>query len=122
MERTERESMPGVSVQFLLKSQTVTIRDVCCQGRCQGKSAEEWSAATELVFPYRGVYVRHLGDDQAVAEANQVLFFNATEGYRVSHPVPGGDASLSLAIREPQLRELAPPAFLRDSAALAFRR
>jgi hypothetical protein len=42
------------------------------------------------VFPYRGVYVRHLGLDQAVAEANQVLFFNAGEGYRVSHPVPGG--------------------------------
>jgi len=47
------------------------------------------------VVSYRGVYVRHLGHDQAVAEANQVLFFNAAEGYRVSHPVPGGDASLS---------------------------
>jgi len=35
------------------------------------------------------VYVRHLGHDQAVAEANQVLFFNATEGYRISHPVRG---------------------------------
>ena len=33
----------------------------------------------QLVFPYRGVYVRHVGDDEAVAEANQVLFFNAGE-------------------------------------------
>ena len=33
-------------------------------------------APPQLVFPYRGVYVRHLGSDQAVAEANQVLFFN----------------------------------------------
>jgi AraC-like DNA-binding protein len=74
-----------------------------------------------MVFPYRGVYVRHLGHNQAVAEANQVLFFNAAEGYRVSHPVPGGDASLSLAISETQLRELAPRALLRDSARLAFR-
>jgi AraC-like DNA-binding protein len=57
-----------------------------------------------------------------VAEANQVLFFNATEGYRVSHPVPGGDASMTLVISEPMLRELAPPALLRDSARLAFRR
>src|SRR6266581_3557997 len=121
MERTERESMPEVSVQFLLKSPTVTIRDVCCAGRCRDKSAEEWTAATELVFPYRGVYVRHVGNDQAVAEANQVLFFNAGEGYRVSHPVPGGDASLTLVINEPLLRELAPRAFLRDSATLAFR-
>jgi len=73
------------------------------------------------VFPYRGVYVRHLGQDQAVAEANQVLFFNTAEGYRVSHPVPGGDASLTLVIGETQLRELAPPALLRNGGALAFR-
>src|SRR5579872_6347229 len=121
MERTEPESMPELSVQFLLDSPTVTIRDVCCQGRCRDKSAEEWATATELVFPYRGVYVRHLGHDQAVAEPNQVLFFNSSEGYRVSHPVSGGDACLSLAISEPLLRELTPRSFLGDSAKLAFR-
>jgi AraC family transcriptional regulator len=116
MERIERERMPEVAVQFLLKSPTVTIRDVYCQGRCRDNSAEEWSAATELVFPYRGVYVRHLGSAQEVAEANQVLFFNASEGYRVSHPVSGGDACLSLAVSEPLLRELAPPTLARDGA------
>jgi len=121
MEGTERENVPEVSVQFLLKSPTVTIRDVCCEGRCRDKSAEEWTTATELVFPYRGVYVRHVGNHQAVAEANQVLFFNATEGYRVSHPVSGGDACLSLAISEPLLRDLAPLAFLGDNARPAFR-
>jgi len=121
MERIERESVPEVSVQFLLKSPTVTIRDVCCEGRCRGRSAEESTAATELVFPYRGVYVRHVGNDQAVAEANQVLFFNAGEGYRVSHPVSGGDACLSLTISEPLLRELAPHTLLGENARLAFR-
>src|SRR3979490_1535889 len=114
--------MPEFAVQHLLESPTVTIRDVYCQGSCRHQSAEESATATELVFPFRGVYVRHLGNDQAVAEANQVLFFNATEGYRVSHPVPGGDASLTLVISEPQLWEMAPRAFLRDGAALAFRR
>jgi AraC family transcriptional regulator len=114
--------VPEFDVQFLLKSSTVTIRDVYCRGSCQQQSAEEFATETEVVFPYRGVYVRHLGHDQAVAEANQVLFFNATEGYQVSHPVPGGDASLSLAISEPLLRELAPPTFLRDVATLAFQR
>jgi AraC family transcriptional regulator len=121
VERTERQRLPEVAVQVLLKSPTVTIRDVSCQGSCRDQSAEEWTAATELVFPYRGVYVRHLGNDQAVAEANQVLFFNAGEGYRVSHPVSGGDACLSLAISEPLLRELAPRVFLGDGARLAFR-
>jgi AraC family transcriptional regulator len=113
--------MSEFAVESLLKTPTVTIRDVYCQGSCRQQSREESATATQLVFPYRGVYVRHLGHDQAVAEANQVLFFNATEGYRVSHPVPGGDASLTLLIAEPQLRELAPRAFLRDGPALAFR-
>src|SRR5882757_8275171 len=114
--------MPEIAVQTLLKTPTVAVRDVCCRGSCRHQSAEECATATELVFPYSGVYVRHVGSDQAIAEANQVLFFNATEGYRVSHPVPGGDACLSLAISEPLLRELAPKALPRDGAALAFRR
>src|SRR5262249_124814 len=113
--------VPEFTVQYLLRSPTVTIRDVCCQGSSPHPSAEECATATQLVFPYRGVYVRHLGHDQAVAEATQVLFFNATEGYRVTHPVPGGDACLTLAISEAQLRELAPLTFLRDGATLAFR-
>jgi AraC-like DNA-binding protein len=113
--------MSEFAVQSLLKTPIVAIRDVSCRGSCRQRSAEEFATATEMVFPYRGVYVRHLGHDQAVAEANQVLFFNAAEGYGVSHPVPGGDASLSLAISEPQVRELAPRAFLRDGATLAFR-
>ena len=69
--------MPEVTAQALLKTPTVTVRDVCCQGSCQHLSAEECANAAHLVFPYRGVYVRHLGRDEAVAEANQVLFFNA---------------------------------------------
>src|SRR6185369_10000295 len=114
--------MPESTVQSLLETPTVAVWDVGCQGSCRQQSAEECATDTHLVFPYRGVYARHLGRDQAVAEANQVLFFNATEGYRVSHPVPGGDACLSLVISEALLRELAPKALLRDGAGLAFRR
>jgi AraC family transcriptional regulator len=113
--------MSEFAVQSLLETPTVTVRDVYCQGSSRSQSAEECATDTQLVFPYRGVYVRRLGRDEAVAEANQALFFNAAEGYRVSHPVSGGDASLTLIISEPDLRELAPCAFLRDGAALAFR-
>lgn len=113
--------MPQFSVQSLLNTPTVTVRDVCCQGGFRHQSAEEHATATQLVFPYRGAYVRHLGRDEAVAEANQVLFFNANEGYRVSHPVPGGDGSLVLIVSETQLRELAPRALLPDRGPLAFR-
>jgi AraC family transcriptional regulator len=114
-------SVTEFCAQSLFYSPTVKIRDVYCQGSCRGQSAEEYATATELVFPYRGAYMRHLGSDQAVAEANQVIFFNVAEGYRISHPVPGGDASLSLAISEEQLLELAPAALLCDKTTPAFR-
>ncbi len=113
--------MSEIAVQPLLKTPTVTIRDVYCRGSSRHQTAEECTATTQQVFPYRGVFVRHLGSDQAVAEANPVLFFNATEGYRVSHPVPGGDASITVIISEPLLHEMAPRTLLRDGPALAFR-
>jgi AraC-like DNA-binding protein len=65
--------------------------------------------------------MRHVGRNDAVAEANQVLFFNQAESYRISHPVEGGDACLSLAIGEPMLRELVPKEQVREGSALAFR-
>jgi AraC family transcriptional regulator len=113
--------MPEFAVQSLLATPTVTVRDVGCRGSLREQSAEEHATVTQLVFPYRGTYVRQLGREEAVAEANQVLFFNAGEGYRVSHPVPGGDASLALIVSEPQLGEIAPRSLLRDRAPLAFR-
>jgi AraC family transcriptional regulator len=113
--------MPEIAVQPLLNTPSIAIRDVICRGTCKHQSAAESAAAMHLVFPYRGVYVRHLGRDDAVAEANQVLFFNPGDGYRVSHPVAGGDASVDLVITESVLRELVPRALLRDGPMLAFR-
>lgn len=110
-----------LAVKTLLSTPIVSVRDVCCQGLCRHRSAEECASATQLVFPYRGAYVRHLGQDEAVAEANQVLFFNRNEGYRVSHPVSGGDSCLSMQVDEEILRELAPEALLKDGPTLAFR-
>jgi len=110
-----------ITSQPLLQTDLVEIHDVCCQGRHAQQSDEECTAATHLVFPYRGVFVRHLGRDQAVAEANQVLFFNAGEGYRISHPIAGGDACLSLLIADSILDELTPDVMRRD-ARPAFRR
>ncbi|CEJ11316.1 HTH-type transcriptional regulator GadX [bacterium YEK0313] len=114
--------MADFSVEILLKTETMSVRDVVCPGGCRHQSAEECAQSTHLVFPYRGVYVRHVGRQAAVAEANQVLFFNAGESYRVSHPVEGGDACLSVSIDEGLLRELAPREQLRDGPGLAFRR
>jgi AraC-like DNA-binding protein len=109
-------------VDYLLDTNTAALRNIRCSGACRHRSAEECASTTHLVFPYRGVYMRHAGSDQAVADANHVLFFNAGQGYQVSHPIAGGDASLSLALSEPVLRELAPRSLLIDGGNLGFRR
>ncbi len=114
-------AMPDFQVNRLLDTRTVAVRNVHCAGTCRHRSAEECSAATHLVFPYRGVYVRHVGSDQSVADANHVLFFNAGEGYQVSHPVVGGDASLGLVVSQPLLRELAPAALVAKRDEFGFR-
>jgi AraC family transcriptional regulator len=117
--------MPALSefeVENLLDTDTVALRNVRCSGGCRHRSAEECTSSMHLVFPYRGVYVRHVASDQAVADANHVLFFNPGQGYQVTHPVAGGDASLSLILAEPVLRELAPRSILNDGGELGFRR
>lgn len=113
--------MPEFIDQTLLETPSVTVRDVYCSCGARHKSPEECAGVTQMVFPYRGTYVRFLGSDSAVAEANQVLFFNAAEGYRVSHPIDGGDASLVLVVEDGLMRELAPKSALRDGPVLAFR-
>ena len=106
----------------LLVTNTVDVWDVVCQGSCKHKSAEECVAATRLVFVYRGVYVRHVGSAEAVAEANQVVLFNEDEPYQVSHPVEGGDSSLSIGVSATALLELASRDYLHAKGRAAFNR
>lgn len=113
--------MPEFEVHRLLETGAVSVRDVLCGGGCRHRTAEECATRTHLVFPYRGLYLRHVGGDQSVADANHVLFFNAGEGYQVSHPRAGSDASLVLAVAPDLLREIAPPALLHARDEPAFR-
>src|SRR5262245_64166827 len=98
--------MPEITATSLLETPIVTIRDVSCPGSRRGPDAEEHARAAHLVFPYRGIFVRHLGGDEAVGEANQELVFNPGERYRVSRPVAGGDSSLRLVLSEAVLADL----------------
>jgi AraC family transcriptional regulator len=114
--------MPEFQISQLLDTNTVALRNVHCAGECRHRSDEECTAETYLVFPYRGVYLRHVGSDQSVADANHVMFFNAEQGYQISHPLGGGDASLSLNLSEPLMRELVASALLIKSGRLGFHR
>jgi len=108
------------TVHHLLGTGLVDVRQVKCRGTCRHPSDEECSGHTQLVFPFRGVYLRHVGGDQAVADANHVLFFNRGEGYRVSHPNAGGDTSLVVSIPEAMLAELTPKALRNPGDELTF--
>ena len=103
-------------------SDTVAVWDVMCPGVRRNQSDEEHAVATHLVFPYQGAYVHHVGRAATVAEANQVIFINEGEPYRVSHPVDGGDAALSIGVSEATLLELAPRKYLRRGGQTAFNR
>ena len=112
--------MKEFTVDRLLDSGTVVVRHVNCSGTCRHRSAEECASHTHFVFPYRGVYLRHVGGEQAVADANHVLFFNEGQGYQVSHPLTGGDASLVVSVSEPTLRELAPKQLVNEGSVFTF--
>ena len=114
--------MSAFEVKKLLSTDTVVIRHVGCSGTCRHRSPEECVSATEMVFPHRGTYVRHVGRDQSVADANHVLLFSARQGYQVSHPVGGGDESLVVRLPEAVLGEIAPRSLLVHDGALGFRR
>jgi AraC family transcriptional regulator len=106
----------------LMISDTVAVWDVVCPGARKHESDEECTVVTHLVLPYRGVYVHHVGRAESVAEANQVIFINEGEPYRVSHPIDGGDSALSIGVSEATLLELAPKEYLRRNGQAAFNR
>jgi AraC-like DNA-binding protein len=106
----------------LLSTDAVSVWDVECPGACTRQSDEECADTTQFVFPYRGLYLRHVGRKESVAEPSQVVVFNADEPYRVSHPVEGGDACLSIEPSAATLLELAPSEMLRTSEQAALNR
>ena len=69
----------------------VSITDVSCRPSSRRLGGEEEVERPEIVFPRAGVFVRHTGFEEIVADANQVLFFNGHDVYRVSHPILAGD-------------------------------
>lgn len=114
--------MADLNSEALLDTATVVAWDVACAGSCQHKGAEECTHQTHLVFPYRGVYVRHVGRTETVADANQVMIFNDDEPFRVSHPLQGGDSNLSIRIRSADLLELVPAGYLANRHAVTLNR
>lgn len=83
--------------QTVHRSSTVQVHFVRCRPHDGACGAEEQASADLLVFPLRGVFVKHHASrGRVVADACHALLFAANQPYRVSHPVAGGDECLVL--------------------------
>lgn len=114
--------MSELAVRLLHDTPALAIRDIVCSGTCRHKSADECASATHLAFPYRGVFMRHVGRNEAVGEPNQMIFFNNGEEYSISHPAEGGDACVSFLIAEDILCELVSAEQIVGGEKLRFHR
>lgn len=92
----------------LVLSDAMAVWDVICPGTHAPQSADETTDKTHIVFPYDGLYVHHMGREEAVADSSRVLFLNKDQVWRMSHPVAGGDSSLSIGLAPEVLVELVP--------------
>lgn len=81
----------GIHFRPLFKSSAAMVGDVRCRPADGACGCEECSTMDDIAFVRRGVFVKHLGRRQVVANANHAVFFNREETYRVSHPIVGGD-------------------------------
>lgn len=68
--------------------------------------AESYSPDFQVCLPYHGAFVWHVGQDDVVADPNQVLFVSGGEGYRLSQPVRGGYAELIATVQPSLLAEI----------------
>lgn len=87
------------------------------------RSPEGFSPDFQVCLPYRGLFVFHVGHDDVVGDANQVLFVSGGESFHLSQPIAGGYGELIITPEVELLAELAHargslsahPLFLRRS-------
>jgi AraC-like DNA-binding protein len=76
-------------------------------GVTRAKVPEDFSPEFQVALPYRGLFVWHVGCDDIVGDANQVLFVTGGESYRLSEPLPGGCGELVITPEPGILTEIA---------------
>jgi AraC-like DNA-binding protein len=64
------------------------------------------STAFQIVLPFQGAFIWHVGGDHVVAHANQILFVKGGEGFRVTQPLPGGFQELIITPNPTVLADL----------------
>jgi hypothetical protein len=112
-------------------SDVVSIADVRCRPSTNRLSGEEQTTTHEVVFPRAGVFVRHIGHEQHVADSNHGCS-SIKRGLSCYHPVSGGDDCTSfvfstdilleaLAVYEPQIYDQPEKPFRFSHAVLGLK-
>src|SRR6188768_2627533 len=112
------EPLETLCIRPLHASSSVAVYDVHCRAHRRERGPEERPLTHQIVLPRRGVFEFESRGEKVIADANQVLFFNRDQGYRVAHPTGSGDDCTVFAFEDRLLRaavELVDPRWL-DSA------
>jgi AraC-like DNA-binding protein len=87
--------------QTLFQSSSINVVDFCCTAPVEPDGPEEPNPTHSIVFVRNGVFGRRDGRQTLIADSNHILFFNAAQPYRFSHPVCGGDRCTILTVATP---------------------
>jgi AraC family transcriptional regulator len=105
--------------QKLVDSFGVSVVDFRCRAHVEPLGPEEPNPTHGIVFVRKGVFRRKRQGETLVADANHVLFFNAGEPYRYSHPLPGGDECTILVLDGHRALDLVGRHAPRDALSLS---
>lgn len=117
--------------RLLFESLGISVVDFRCHAHVEPLGCEEPNPTHSIVFIRRGAFGRSHEDETLIADPNHVLFFNAAQPYRYSHPILGGDDCTILTVETPHALDLVarhaphdacPEAPFRRSHALSSRR
>ncbi len=91
----------------LLQSPIGLVEDWRSAGVSVRKPSESFSPDFQVCLPYRGLFIWHVGSDEVVGDANQVLFVAGDESYHLSQPRSSDYAELIITPDRELLEEVA---------------
>jgi AraC family transcriptional regulator len=91
--------MEHLDAVVLLETSVVKVVHVRCCSPRSATGGEEWNQVPQIVLPRRGLFMVHRHGESEFADPGSAVVFGREEGYRVSHPLDGGDECVVLEFK-----------------------